>query len=188
MTAAVFTATLLSAGQGAAADNDPKTIVVHLQDYESTSLGRAEKQAAGIFATAGIRIVWTAGHADAAATDRAAFHVTVVLLSREMAEKKIAAERIDDNVLGRAVGPSRRAYIFCHRVADVAARNSRDFDSLLGDVIAHEIGHLVLPFNAHSERGIMRASLSMRSSAAERFSEAQAVVIRTIVSADAAVR
>jgi hypothetical protein len=35
----------------------------------------------------------------------------------------------------------------------------------LGDVIAHEIGHLLLPPPAHSANGIMRAFWSIHSAA-----------------------
>ena len=94
---------------------------------------------------------------------RAAVHVRVLLLCQEMAARKIERDAIPANVLGRAAGPTGRAYILTHRIAAVAARHRRDFDRLLGRVIAHEVGHLLLPPYSHSASGIMRETLDLSS-------------------------
>jgi hypothetical protein len=49
------------------------------------------------------------------------------------------------------------AYAFYRRIADLAEHNGADVARLLGHVIAHEIGHLLLPCDSHSARGLMRA-------------------------------
>jgi len=49
-------------------------------------------------------------------------------------------------------------YVFDDRVKNCSEHNETlHRDQLLGAVIAHEIGHLVLPTHSHSETGIRRA-------------------------------
>jgi hypothetical protein len=45
-------------------------------------------------------------------------------------------------------------------------------------VIAHELGHLVLPENSHSATGIMAAGLDLRVNADPLFTPEQIVAIR----------
>ena len=49
------------------------------------------------------------------------------------------------------------SYFFYNRIAHVSDRNQLDSAALLGAVIAHELGHLLLPAGSHSTRGLMRA-------------------------------
>ncbi len=57
---------------------------------------------------------------------------------------------------------SRPAAVFLARVQRLAAMNDGiiDVGGLLGNVIAHEIGHLLLQSTAHSQAGLMRAEFS----------------------------
>jgi len=50
---------------------------------------------------------------------------------------------------------------------------------LLGYTMAHELGHLLLPPNSHSNSGVMRASLDLERAAARRlrFTPGQGVLI-----------
>jgi hypothetical protein len=52
------------------------------------------------------------------------------------------------------------ATVFPERVQAVARAAAVDVRTLLGRVIAHEIGHLLLGTGAHAERGLMRAHWS----------------------------
>jgi len=58
-------------------------------------------------------------------------------------------------------GPYRRAYVFYDRVKTFSDTlepipNSKSVGVVLGHVIAHELGHLLIPGNAHTPVGIMR--------------------------------
>ena len=90
-----------------------------------------------------------------------------------MAEKKISAEGIKDGVLGQAHLPSGRASIFCDRIATMPGAPTY-FPIPLGDVIAHEVGHLVLGTNSHSRSGIMRANANVRDIHLQSFDKTQA--------------
>ena len=50
------------------------------------------------------------------------------------------------------------AYIFSDRVAAFAKAHRLAESDVLATALAHEIGHLLLPPNAHTANGIMRAS------------------------------
>ena len=51
-------------------------------------------------------------------------------------------------------------------------------------VIAHEVGHLLLPNDSHSAAGIMRADLSLSSLLRQGFTPRQSATIRAIPSSD----
>ena len=72
----------------------------------------------------------------------------------------------------------RRASIFCDRIA-TAAGARKHFAIPLGDVIAHEVGHLVLGSNSHSPSGIMRPHMDVQAFILRSFSTTQAATIRT---------
>ena len=104
-------------------------------------------------------------------------HLIVILLSRDTARKKISTDRIKDGVLGQAHIPSRRAYIFCDRIATMPGAPVY-FPIPLGDVIAHEVGHLVLRTTSHSRSGIMRANTDVHTIHLQSFDTTQARTIR----------
>jgi hypothetical protein len=83
-------------------------------------------------------------------------------------------------VLGQAHHPSGRASIFCERIATVPGAPTY-FPIPLSDVIAHEVGHLVLGSNSHSRGGIMRAHANVHTIHLQRFDEAQGRTIRTVL-------
>jgi hypothetical protein len=56
-----------------------------------------------------------------------------------------------------AEGDGKLVTIYADRIAETARRASVDRVKLLGRVIAHEIGHLLLGTNRHGSRGLMRA-------------------------------
>lgn len=69
-------------------------------------------------------------------------------------------ERGSRPIMG-AASPSRgdrtgAIYVFYDRVADMASWRRTDMALLMGMVIAHEIGHLLLRHSGHSAEGLMR--------------------------------
>jgi hypothetical protein len=84
-------------------------------------------------------------------------------------------------VLGQAAKECGRAYIFSHRIIALAARHQHALGSVLGRIIAHEVGHLVLPENGHSATGIMSADLDLRPTAFAAFTPGQEAAIRQAV-------
>jgi hypothetical protein len=110
-------------------------------------LAAAESEVTTIYASAGVDATFVDGAAD----------VMIVLLSRHT---DAAMRQASDAVGFAPCTESARghiAYIFQTRVDNIAAGYSAARSVVLGAAIAHEVGHLLLPLNAHSTTGIMRA-------------------------------
>jgi len=65
------------------------------------------------------------------------------------------------------------------RVEALGARSPGSLATLLGDVLAHELGHLMFPSPQHSAQGILRPGVDVHARALETFTDPQA---RQIVS------
>ena len=148
---------LMMAGTSEAADHEAApTIVLHVTNKAGVSgadFAAAQAETYRVFDAIGVRTVWR----DAAAeSDResSALHLSIALLSPEIVRRR-ASEGIGDDVLGTASKAAGWAYILCERITALAARTRMDARTLLGRVIAHEIGHLVLPEVGHGNHGIM---------------------------------
>ena len=83
---------------------------------------------------------------------------------RDFTVKIIAKAIVGKGVDGRAMGvaPGTRetrgtlAYAFYGRIKDVTRTIGADTGLILGHVIAHEIGHLLLPYDSHATSGLMQ--------------------------------
>ena len=78
-----------------------------------------------------------------------------------------ARGRFADGALGMAAvadeGMGRIAYAIYDRVRDTASRAGIGEADLLGFVMAHEIGHLLLPRGSQPESGLMRGRWTIRN-------------------------
>jgi len=88
-----------------------------------------------------------------------------------------------DDVLGFATADAGShalvAYVLADRVAAKASVGRYPVAWLLGDVMAHEVGHLLLPSGyGHSNKGVMRPQVQARIGAAPRFTDEEAALIR----------
>ncbi|HEY5617846.1 MAG TPA: hypothetical protein VIK60_07860, partial [Vicinamibacterales bacterium] len=116
-------------------------------------------------------------HGEVPLQDPRGLRVHVRLLSRTMAERKISKERIKDNVLGQANRPSRSVYVFFHRIPPVAFEHAQDYVRVLGLVMAHEVGHVLLPGDSHSATGIMSVKADVWSKSVRYFTAEQGAAI-----------
>ena len=137
----------------AIATNKPITIVLLLvneADVPSHVLSQAQDEATRIYQGHGIRLVWT--NPD---TERGDDRFTVKILSRTLTGKGV-----DGRAMGVAPGTRETrgtlAYAFYDRIKEVTITIGADAGLILGHVIAHEIGHLLLPYNSHAKTGLMR--------------------------------
>ena len=83
-------------------------------------------------------------------------------------------------------GTGRVAYAFYVRIEALAQRRGIDVAKVLGIVMAHEIGHLLLGFGAHSSAGIMsgrwgKFEMDLVAAGLLGFTKEQADVIRRAV-------
>ena len=60
-----------------------------------------------------------------------------------------------------AVRPRQKAFVFYNRILDVTRRRAVDEEDPGGRVMAHEIGHLLLPPGKHNHYGIMQRDIDV---------------------------
>ena len=186
--ALVAAAAMMVAGRASAQDQPSAapglregTIVLHVVNYAALSsdvLDVAKARVAMVYELVGVSIVWVDGERSAQQRQDGRLHLSILLLSRDMADKKISADGIKDGVLAQAHVTGRRASIFCDRIA-TAPGAPKYFPIPLGDVIAHEVGHLLLGADSHSRSGIMRAYTNVHALHLQGFDKRQADTIRT---------
>jgi hypothetical protein len=158
----------------------------HIQDAE---LARAQEVVRGMYGAIGVRTDWLASlqpsdgvFDDSVARDCKPSDLMVIILTSAMANRGV----IPDSIIGfaaadRGVG-GRIAYVIYDRVRDLAGGTLDDM-RVMGIVMAHEIGHLLLTDHSHSDGGLMRGSWQPSEFRSARpadlhFSELQAVEIR----------
>jgi hypothetical protein len=137
-------------------------IRVRVNNYTPASptiLAGTEREAGRILGKAGLRTVWLdcpAGHSTADPQDpcREPLEATDIAL-RVLSES--TQNKFQDTAFGFAVVPIL-ASVYYDYVARLARSDNAEFEIpiILGCVIAHEIGHLLLGSNSHSASGIMQ--------------------------------
>ena len=154
-----------------------RVLVVNQAKVPDLTLQEAEHQATRIFSGFGITLLWTntkpgEPHYEAAVQMR----IVVVPDSRTERNRRLAI----------AHSENMAAYAFYRRIVGLAEHNGADVAALAGHVIAHEIGHLLLPYDSHSSSGVMRgewdrAQFDEMAKGLLAFGPEQAHLIRTRV-------
>jgi hypothetical protein len=141
-------------------------ITLRVYDYahvNRSELLAAEGRASGILALAGVEVHWVdcpvlQSTLDNYSNCQSAWKVNDYVLG-VMPKSKANVQEASQDALGYAIdcgmGPS--AGVFYDRVRTLASGDTAPLAALLGRVMAHEIGHLLLGANSHSRTGIMRA-------------------------------
>jgi hypothetical protein len=133
-------------------------VVCNKAGIDDRILSAAEYRASGIFRRAGVEVQWI-GAGDCSLVPQAT-HIAVVILS------KAPRGWTSRDAMGFApsrTGNYRRAYVFYDRVQEFVESKTDTSSQIVGPfivlahVIAHEIGHLLIPGEAHTANGIMRA-------------------------------
>ena len=143
------------------ADSSPK-IRIRVNNYTQASaaiLTGAEREAARILGKAGLQTVWLdcpAGHPTGDPKDscREPLEATDIAL-RVLSES--TQNKFQDTVFGFAVVPVL-ASVYYDYAAYLARSDNAEFEIpiILGCVIAHEVGHLLLGSSSHADTGVMQ--------------------------------
>lgn len=164
-------------------------LTVYVNDTAHTpgrSLSDAEREAARVFRNAGISVEWVNCARDEASANVSRCRQTPApgeLVIRIIPQARQAAQ----NVTGTSfLGPSGGVYadIFLDRVLDLQQGDpSLSLPAILGDVIAHELGHLLLGENSHTHFGLMQpnwtySQLRLIEMGQLRFSSSEASQLR----------
>ena len=159
---------------------DAPKLMVLVDDYASvpaSALARARADATRIFDDVGVKILWLDRH-DARLQDVDVLRSVVIvhLLTREMASLK----NLPEDRMGEACSGINVVTVDYDRIDGLAARKGINVGGVLGHVIAHELGHVLLPPDAHTPTGIMQADLNLERAVLRVlfFSPEQAKLIR----------
>ncbi len=176
-----------------------RQITIRIRDYaQSNPLVRqhAEEAAGNILQEAGVAARWIDCPIDSSSTGDSSstwspLDFVVNLLPYSMSERLHQG----GGVLGFALEASGKdfgfiAWVFYDVAKDRAAEHQQDLGELLGDAIAHELGHLLLGTNSHSGWGLMSAfwsgnQLRRASQGGLAFSDREAERIQAALSARA---
>jgi hypothetical protein len=170
-------------------------LTLRIHDYarvDAKVLLRTQRFVSDSYRSIGVRTAWAetlypcsdqGGPTACGATEHATEDLTINMLSARMAERA----RFPKDAVGRAaVGPGgggRVAYIMYDRVAASAIQADWDVGDFMAVVVAHEVGHLLLPIGSHSPDGLMRGhwdvnDLRQTDPRALSFTAGQAELIR----------
>ena len=156
-------------------------VTVHVEDYariaaEDWAVVKGEVEQ--IYETAGITLNWS-GPIRTPQREWPRDGVRRVALAIVNIEAPFAGDPKDTaDVVGRAAAEFSRAWVFANRVTEAARTGAVDVNVLLARVIAHEIGHVLLPNQKHAPRGIMRANLEREHVGFFGFTPEQAASLR----------
>ena len=188
MGALVAAVVMTSAGQAVAQDeatataDQYPTIVLHVVNRAAISreiLNQVKEHFVRVYEGIGVRTLWVDSEQAVGKHVDGGLHLTVMLLPRTLANGKSPVEGISPDAR-RAHPGIGRAYIFCDRVASIPG--PKFFGIQLSAVIAHEVGHLLLPEKGHSRSGIMRAEMDAQYSIQlQGFDKSQARFIRKVL-------
>jgi hypothetical protein len=143
------------------ADSSPK-IRIRVNNYTQASpaiLAAAEREAGRILGKAGLQTVWLdcpAGHSAVDPQDPCGEPLEAIDIALRVLSES-SQNKFQDTAFGFAVVPVL-ASVYYDYVAHLARGDGAEFEIpiILGCVIAHEVGHLLLGSNSHSGSGIMQ--------------------------------
>jgi hypothetical protein len=144
----------------------------------SADLAEVEALVARSYLAIGVRVIWV--HGEVAQHDSRGLRIHLRLLSRTRANRMITTE-IGSTVLALANRPSQIVYVFCHRVVEASFKYSLHYTRILGLVVAHELGHVLLPANSHSEAGVMKGRANLWAKPAFDFTPEEGAAIRSML-------
>ena len=135
----------------------PLMVMIDNQAGVGANVLEQGRQSAGrLFEQIDVQLVWV-DPSDASLADWSVLRSILVvhLVHHELAN----CTKRPDSALGFAVPGSHFATVFFDEIQSLGRPRESDIGQILGNVIAHEIGHLLLPPPGHSVSGIMQPSL-----------------------------
>ena len=135
--------------------------VFNYAEVPNATLKIAESDASRIYRDADVELLWVecpvstdkVEHSRACEEFHDAHGFSVNIISESMASRISCPP----GSLGFALISD--AYVFYHRIDEMASLGGLSEARLLGNVLAHELGHLVLGQSSHTARGLMKGTL-----------------------------
>ena len=166
-----------------------RLVVVNAARVRREILEGAQLETTRIYAGIGVRVAWidTAALSLQATQETSqrssSLRLTISIVSNPVEGTKDSGGKLMGLATGTSEGRGTLAYVFYQRIRAFALRVEIGIGQALGYVMAHEIGHLMLPVNSHSAAGIMRADwdrlyMDRVARGEETFTTEEAVLIR----------
>ena len=162
----------------AASDGMPSVLLYLANEagVSSAIVGDTRQEVIRIYAQIGVRVIW-AEHATGSPKD------PLVIVIAPITGQWVGQARTFGLAVRGANSSGRLAYVFYDRVRPLAQEHQMCVGFLLGVAMAHEIGHLLLPFGSHSPSGLMQGDWDNRQfllarAGLLRFTAQQAELIR----------
>ena len=132
-----------------------RVVMINHDGIAPEILSKAQAETSRIYAAAGVDVYWQ--DAFRRPSDAPKNRLTMLLV-REGAIRVVAGRAEVMGIAPGAEGVSGRiAYAFYARIERFARKHRLNVSSILGHVMAHELGHLLLAYGVHSYDGIMQA-------------------------------
>jgi hypothetical protein len=165
-------------------EGDRPAFFVHIENLAAAppeAIAGARDELAHIYDLAGVRVESSAEPDH----DRCALQLTVhvVLLAGERADRFIKKEHVKRRALAQANSDARRVYVFWDRVGPAVDHHAVGRGDALGLVIAHELGHVLLPGRGHSRTGIMQENYNVYFSYRLTFTTEESAAMRGFITA-----
>lgn len=161
------------AASGAEIPEELPEITVRLYNYAGAAdniLSGAQQQATRILLESGVRLRWLPCTVDeqGVAEDPRCYQaqgpaaISLLVCPSQMTPKEGLPPGIFGFSLMPEQGPAMSARVYFHRLEELANGPRLRKGPLLGSMMAHEIGHLLLGINSHSGQGIMSIPWDLR--------------------------
>src|SRR5262245_15798428 len=177
----VVLATACTAEGEGRADERP-AVFVHIENLAAVppeTIAGARDELAHVYDAAGIRVDTSAEPDHDQCVNQ--FTVHVVLLAGERADRFIKKEHVKRKALAQANSDALRVYVFSDRIGPAVDHHAVGRGDALGLVIAHELGHVLLPARDHARTGIMQANYNVYFSYRLKFTAEEAVAMRAFI-------
>jgi hypothetical protein len=164
--ACVLATRFLSSTAAAAEASNQAPVNVRIYDYAPVPievLARAQDEVRRVYATIGVQTTWldTRHMSDHSRVARPVQHVTeadliVIVLNATMTTRMATPDDVIGMAANTPTGHGHIAYVFYDRLEVRSLQSYASSVSALAFVMAHEMGHLLLPYGSHSDVGVMR--------------------------------
>jgi hypothetical protein len=174
--------TTLVPARNAAADADRPTVFVHIENYARVPpevVRAAQDQLAHVYDAAGVTVESSAEPGHSRCAPRLTVHV--MLLTGSRADRYIKDAHVARRVVAQASSEARRVYVLWDRLGGPADHPAVARGDALGLVMAHELGHVLLPARRHSKNGIMQQHYDVRLSYRLKFSVEESAAMRAFI-------
>ena len=142
-----------------------RILVYNTAEAPRDILRGAEREATRIISQAGVSVNWfdcTAGHSDVGSPNVCQEGWGPVNIGLRVLAKPTASRNLQGERFGFAISPGLASAYYDYRARFISDEFGMGLPLILGCVIAHEIGHLLLGPDSHSTEGVMQAGWGQR--------------------------